>query len=342
MSNIKEIDFKINKDLKEGDEYIVSCPGEDLMLRAKYNEGKNFKADDFADDLGVLSCYGLPFYRVDNKSKLKKDHYFVSDDGHYTFSRHNDGETINIRYIEKEEEEKPRYIFGVGELKFSNEDYNKRLNTLFKEDKEEKEKTLKMGECPNFSKIVDDIINEYLENHGKYLSVPIAELNITTPDPESFKNTLNKIKERIDEVEKEKDEDLSITKTEFNITTPDAESLKKKLEKIAKEKDEDLMIYNLGYNKRLIYSFKNDKLTCETPKKELYDRLLKFNGTSYDKLFDEEVVKIYFNRKIYRGISKDNINYTIELIDDFEDYIKFTDFGYWKIIRFTDYLFWKL
>lgn len=298
MSNIKEIDFKINKDLKEGKGYIILSTEEDIMYR-----GKNFKANNFDNDLGVLSYCGMPFYRVDNKSKLKKDHYFVSDDGHYTFSRHNDGETVNIRYIEKEEKEKPRYIFGVGELKFSNEDYNKRLNTLFKEDKEEKEKTLKMGECPNFSKIVDDIINEYIENHGKYLSVPRAELNITTPDAESFKKKL-----------------------EEAITV--------------KEKDEDLMIYNFGYNKRLIYSFKTFELTCETPKKEFYDRLLKFNGTSYDKLFKKEIVEKHEGSFI--GIGSGGMGNIIDKIDDFEDYIKFIDFGYNGIdFTFENYLFWK-
>lgn len=313
MSKFKEVGFKINKDLKTLIIHSaeIAMDEDNLYITDEYYEGKNFEAENFGSDDQVFSYCGLCYIRVNNKSKLKKDRYFVSDDGHYFFSRHNDGDTVYIRYFEKEEKEKPRYIFGVGELKFPNEEYNKLINTLFKEDKEDvrayQDEKLIMGECPKFSKIVDDIINEYLEEHGKYLSVPRAELNITTPDVESFKKKLEEAKKQE-----------------------------------AKEKEEDLMIYNLGYNKRLIYSFKNDKLTCETTKKELYDRLLKFNGTSYDKLFDEEVVKIYLNEKIYRGISKDTINFAIELIDDFEDYIKFTDFGYNKIITFTDYLFWKL
>lgn len=140
----KAILFEINKNTKAGILANTYIWGE------KAKTGKNIKVDDYSNDLGVVyvelkkgaTNFSIikinNFSRVSKTSKLGKGKYYVSEDGHYIFSKQDDGKVIEIRYQEKEEFKASVFacgkIFRPDDIDFSKIGYRAGLNPQFNDD----------------------------------------------------------------------------------------------------------------------------------------------------------------------------------------------------------------
>ena len=140
----KAVLFEINKNRKGGISENTFIFGE------KAKTGKNIKVDDYGNDLGVVyvqlkkgaTNFSIikinNFSRVSKTSKLGKGKYYVSGDGHYIFSKQDDGKVIEIRYQEKEKSVASVFacgkIFRPDDIDFSKIGYRAGLNPQFNDE----------------------------------------------------------------------------------------------------------------------------------------------------------------------------------------------------------------
>ena len=303
----KAILFEINKNTKVGILANTYIWGE------KAKTGKNIKVDDYSNDLGVVyvelkkGATNFSIIKINNlsrvskTSKLGKGKYYVSENGHYIFSKQDDGKIIEIRYQEKEKSVASVFacgkIFRPDDIDFSKIGYRAGLNPQFNDEGYNVNINIAYtpeGIVPNFDE--DEEVNK-------------ADFSIRVGSSEEFKklqeiwkkDTFEKIDNLFKEVPKRK-------KFTFGFILDNSRDKEEQLEEAIEHYREEHEIYNQAVNDI-------DDLICK-----LHKDLHKIRVDKVDELKKE--INENVERVLMSAYLKENIGVLLNSSVMFEPFFK--------------------